>query len=60
MQKDGNLVIYNDSHKSIWASGTMSTGATYLALGSDGNLGVYKPDGSPVWTSIQHNQHINY
>lgn len=46
-QTDGNLVWYIKGVP-YWSSNTMGTGA-YLALQSDGNIGVYNASGQPVY-----------
>jgi hypothetical protein len=50
MQADGNLVVYN-GNRPIWASNTMSSGATSMTIQTDGNLVVYAPGGPAAWDS---------
>jgi hypothetical protein len=50
MQNDGNLVIYDEFGKPLWASGTISPGAIAL-FREDGNLVVYSSAGFPLWAS---------
>lgn len=51
MQKDGNLVLYDNGLKRVlWAAGT--SGQNNVAFfQDDGNLVVYTPDGRPLWAS---------
>ncbi len=47
LQRDGNLVLYNDQAKPIWASGTVGTG-DYFVLQADSNLVLYDNTGKPL------------
>ncbi|NED10171.1 hypothetical protein, partial [Streptomyces sp. SID9124] len=50
MQRDGNLVVYDEHDKPRWA--TMTFGQNYQAVfQADGNLVVYTADSRPVWAS---------
>ncbi|WP_237498636.1 MULTISPECIES: hypothetical protein [unclassified Streptomyces] len=50
MQRDGNLVVYDENDKPRWA--TMTFGKNYQAVfQADGNLVVYTADSRPVWAS---------
>ncbi len=50
MQKDGNLVVYDENNKARWA--TMTFGSNYQAVfQADGNLVVYTSANRPVWAS---------
>ncbi|NEC09289.1 hypothetical protein, partial [Streptomyces sp. SID7909] len=50
MQRDGNLVVYDENDKPRWA--TMTFGHNYQAVfQADGNLVVYTADSRPVWAS---------
>jgi hypothetical protein len=51
MQADGNLVLYNNSGRPLWASHTEGNPGAYLAMQSDGNLVVYSVSGQPLWSS---------
>jgi hypothetical protein len=56
LELDGNLV-YGDSTSlpgvppPVWSSGTAGIGATVLVMQDDGNLVLYRADGSPAWAS---------
>jgi hypothetical protein len=50
MQNDGNLVVYDEFDKPLWATGTISPGAIAL-FREDGNLVVYSSAGFPLWAS---------
>ncbi|MEV1024688.1 mannose-binding protein, partial [Streptomyces sp. NPDC050264] len=53
MQADGNLVVYNEKDKPIWAS--MTFGANHRAIfQSDGNLVIHNGDDRPIWASKSH------
>ncbi|MGD6748811.1 mannose-binding protein [Streptomyces sp. BH105] len=53
MQPDGNLVVYNEKNKPIWAS--MTFGEHHRAIfQSDGNLVVHNGDDRPIWASKSH------
>lgn len=50
LQRDGNLVAYDEENKARWASKTLGRGAT-AEFQSDGNLVVYDSEHGPVWAS---------
>lgn len=47
---DCRLAVYQGG-ASLWSSGAPSVAGCNLALQNDGNLVIYSPSGSPVWTS---------
>jgi hypothetical protein len=50
MQTDGNLVVYNEQRKPIWAS--MTFGANHRAIFQpDGNLVIHNGEDRPIWAS---------
>ena len=50
MQADGNLVMYNNYGRALWASNTAGNPGAYLVnQSSDGNLVIYAADGHVVW-----------
>eukprot|EP01083_Nonionella_stella_P036360 99214_1 len=51
MQGDGNLVLYDGSNSSIWASGTYGQQNCHFRMQSDGNMVVYANHIYPVWSS---------
>lgn len=64
LQGDGNLVLYyyptgmetdpttgQVSYVALWASNTVGSGASMLAMQDDGNLVLYKPSMVPVWAT---------
>ena len=52
MQRDGNLVIYDQSNRARWASNTYRSGATQLVFQQDGNLVLYTAGyARAVWSS---------
>jgi len=50
MQTDGNLVIYDNSQRALWATNTVNSGG-YAKMQSDGNFVVYNWADSAVWAS---------
>lgn len=50
-QSDGNLVLYENGGKALWATGTDGTAGSVAVMQEDGNLVVYTDDGKPVWDS---------
>ncbi|MCT8176736.1 Ig-like domain repeat protein [Variovorax sp. CY25R-8] len=59
-QSDGNLVVYSETAITktgswpdvpVWNSGTSGKGASQLRLQDDGNLVIYKADGTALWWS---------
>jgi len=53
MQTDGNLVVYNEKGKPIWAS--MTFGENHRAIFQpDGNLVIHNGDDRPIWASKSH------
>lgn len=51
MQTDGNFVVYADQARqhALWATGTNGSGATNLLFQNDGNLVLYRGNGSVAW-----------
>lgn len=50
MQTDGNLVVYNEEGKPIWAS--MTFGQNHRAIfQQDGNLVIHNAEDRPIWAS---------
>ncbi|WP_349637010.1 mannose-binding protein [Streptomyces sp. 378] len=53
MQTDGNLVVYNEKDKPIWAS--MTFGQNHRAIfQGDGNLVIHNAADRPIWASRSH------
>ncbi|MGW1539837.1 mannose-binding protein [Streptomyces sp. NPDC002309] len=53
MQTDGNLVVYNEDDKPLWAS--MTFGGNHRAIfQQDGNLVIHNGDDRPIWASRSH------
>ncbi|MFB8144524.1 mannose-binding protein [Streptomyces parvus] len=53
MQQDGNLVVYNERNKPIWAA--MTFGENHRAIFQpDGNLVVHNGDDRAIWASRTH------
>jgi eukaryotic-like serine/threonine-protein kinase len=50
MQRDGNLVAYDENNQARWASRTAGTGAR-ADFQPDGNLVVHDASNKPVWAS---------
>jgi hypothetical protein len=50
MQTDGNLVIYNGT-KPIWNTATDDSRGEFLRVQCDGNIVIYRADGSVAWHS---------
>lgn len=50
MQLDGNLVLYMGS-SALWSSNTPNNVGAYMSFQSDGNLVVYRANGTPAWAS---------
>ena len=50
MQRDGNLVMYTDKHKAVWATHTAGRRKAKCILQSDGNFVIYS-DHLPVWAT---------
>jgi hypothetical protein len=51
MQQDGNLVLYMDGGRPLWASDTVGRNDARLIYQLDGNLVIYDPSARPVWAS---------
>ncbi|GAA3956729.1 immunoglobulin-like domain-containing protein [Allohahella marinimesophila] len=51
MQGDGNLVLYTDSGRALWATSTNGSGAIRARMQGDGNLVLRNSAGSSVWSS---------
>ena len=53
MQGDNNLVFYDDNRKISWESDTATIGfVSYLKVGDDGSLKLYKLDTDEAWATI--------
>ncbi|MFJ9623230.1 mannose-binding protein [Streptomyces sp. NPDC101181] len=53
MQQDGNLVVYNEHDKPIWAA--MTFGQNHRAIFQpDGNLVIHNGEDRPIWASKTH------
>ncbi|MFD5571690.1 mannose-binding protein [Streptomyces cadmiisoli] len=53
MQTDGNLVVYNEQGKPVWAS--MTFGENHRAIfQTDGNLVIHNAADRPIWASRSH------
>lgn len=50
MQSDGNLVLAQNGEV-LWSSGSAGKGASIATMQEDGNLVLYKGDGTPIWSS---------
>jgi hypothetical protein len=50
MQTDGNFVVYNGAGH-VWDSGTQGNPGAHLEMQGDGNLVIYRTDGSHAWDS---------
>jgi len=50
MQQDGNLVL-QDNGTPIWWTGTQGNPDSSLIMQGDGNLVIYRPDGTATWNS---------
>jgi hypothetical protein len=48
-QGDGNLVVYDAGGTPRWASNTAGQGGSIMKLYNDGNIGIYRADGSNLW-----------
>lgn len=53
-QGDGNLVLYRNDGRPLWASQTAGTSAGQALMQTDGNFVVYDANGTPVWASGTH------
>jgi hypothetical protein len=52
LQKDNNLVLYDQDHKAIWAANTGGhTGHCVLRAQNDGNVVLYNQAGKAIWTT---------
>jgi len=51
MQEDGNLVIYSEDGKPLWASGTHGHPGAFLAVQDDGDAVIYSGDQKPLWAT---------
>jgi hypothetical protein len=51
LQNDGNLVLYQEGVKALWATGTQGKPAALAAMQTDGNFVVYDANGQPLWHS---------
>ena len=55
MQDDGNLVLYSQSGKPHWASGTNGKAAAGCIMQADGNLVIYGFERNALWASNTNN-----
>jgi hypothetical protein len=59
VQKDGNLVLYNEGN-AVWNSNTYGDDISDLAMQSDGNLVLYNTGGQAVWNSSTYGNPGDY
>ncbi len=59
LQNDGNVVLYNASGRSLWASGTAGKGGVALNMQGDGNLVLRSSRGSSVWSTATNGRGAN-
>ncbi len=60
-QKDGNLVLYNDTTKTtIWSARTHNKNATKLRMEHNGNLVIYTNNDTSLWNSKTNNNSGSY
>lgn len=50
MQRDGNLVLYDNTSAALWASNTAGRAVRICAMQGDGNLVIYD-FGAAIWAS---------
>jgi hypothetical protein len=50
-QGDGNLVLYRNDGRALWASGTNGELTGVCIMQGDGNLVIYGYGGGPIWDS---------
>lgn len=51
---DGLRIVRAATGQSVWWSGVTSAPSTHCIMQLDGNLVLYRPDGTPVWASHTH------
>lgn len=51
LQTDGNLVLYDNNNRALWASWTDGKKASFLAMQPDGNLVLYDNEQMPIWST---------
>lgn len=59
LQGDGNLVLYNEQWKALWASWTVGKGGIYLVMQDDGNLVLYDKNWIAIWNSRTSGKNIS-
>lgn len=59
LQGDGNLVLYNEQWKALWASWTVGKGGIYLIMQADGNLVLYDKNWVAVWNTRTSGKNIS-
>ncbi len=64
MQGDGNLVLYTQDGRPLWATGTRAEDGSpkkgaFTAMQADGNLVVYNASGQPLWASNTDGKHLS-
>lgn len=53
MQAGGNLVLANANRGVMWVSGTGGNAGSRLVLQHDGNMVIYRPNGTAIWSTGQ-------
>ncbi|MCJ1685537.1 hypothetical protein [Rathayibacter sp. VKM Ac-2927] len=51
LQRDGNLLVRAADERPIWSSGTDGEPGAHLVLGENGDLVLYRQDGTPAWSA---------
>jgi hypothetical protein len=52
MQDDGNFVVYDAQGRDRFATATVGNTGAHLAVQNDGNVVVYRTDGTSPWDRI--------
>ena len=59
MTADGNLVVYDETDRPCFQSGTKGHPGAFLRCQDDGNLVVYTPDNKAIWHSQTYSRIVN-
>lgn len=59
LQDDGNLVVYDNQNRALWASGTNGQAVSQCIMQTDGNLVIYGYY-NPIWASGTNGNNYSY
>jgi len=60
MQEDGNFVLYDETGRARWATGTTAFSGCHAQFDADGNIGIYDRSFHRLWVSSVTSGHPGF